>query len=245
MLSRRIICVSLVIAGIGVAVGVSSRIFSKPPHVTPYTIEFRTRMIKAEDGETMNRVEIVALRSDGSEAQMRYGENGQPAMGIVALTTDNCIVTISHKQKMKSTEYNPPPITSFAANVDIDFDESCVKRRTPNQKMVGRGTYMGLEVVKHEGSIPTGATLSHTEAWLAPACGCQALYKKLEIRHPDGSFDQIVETIATNISFDEPDARIFEIPTTYVEVPPSKIGAPARTDERYYKSQNYKLSRQQ
>jgi hypothetical protein len=61
------------------------------------------------------------------------------------------------------------------------------------------------------------------EAWLAPALGCKELQWQQASLQPDGSRRIELEGKLVSFTLSEPDARLFDLGTSYTEVKPSEL----------------------
>jgi len=188
--------------------------------VTPFTIQTEDyNFRKSADGQLVRR-DTVARQSNGSFVKMSsvYNEVGLAAGetvrtlrladgrgywvfdGIASLST---WPTLSDKQLAvyKESLLSPPTNCAHQGETVAGFE------------LVG-----GHQVVKVTEEI-SGKKLT---LWKAADLSCQLLQLHTEVIQPDGSLKLVYESRLVKLQIGEPDAALFEVPTSYAVLTPSE-----------------------
>jgi len=165
-----------------------------------------------------------AIRSDGARVFLRRAFNDQ-AVGIrtVVDPTTRMRTTLDPTTKSKTTY---ALAASEAATLQSSSSDDC------GVKGAERDTILKFNVVLAKKTIDQGAGPISVEDWVAPALDCYALQSIAVRLRKDGSMLRNVKRVV-DVAKGEPDERLFEIPSDYVERSPSEVFAErARFEKR-------------
>lgn len=152
-------------------------------------------------------------RSDGSVANVTFDRDawkqGQHVFELrdIVRVDESKRISIFDLSKVQSA-FNIRP-NELAAVKSKPRDPTCMTH--PEQvvtwQYLGRGSVLGLEVVKHRLDLPGSSVV--TESWQAPSLDCERLFLKSTFRNSKGEFTDTTIRTAVRIDQAEPDARYF------------------------------------
>lgn len=199
---------------------------------SPYTITFREAGYTTNpDGTpgspipTFSKQLIKARKTDGSSSvtffdpdELETGTAGQMTARRILSVADRQDVNLFLRSGTKSSLLLRPE--EIAAAKAPPKDPTCLTHpeRVVQWQVLGRGSYLGVDVVKLLYAPTNGTTV--IEAWEAPQLDCEAVYSKVLFKGgSQGEFKGETIRSATNIKLVEPDESLFAI--SGAEMPPS------------------------
>lgn len=199
---------------------------------SPYTIAFREAGYATNpDGTpgssipTFSKQLIKARKSDGSlsttffDQDQNNGTAGQMTARRILSVADRQDVNLFLRSGTKSSLPLRPE--EVAAAKAPPKDATCLTHpeRVVQWQVLGRGSYLGVDVVKLLYAPTNGTTV--IEAWEAPQLDCEAVYSKVLFKGgSQGEFKGETIKSATDIKLAEPDGSLFAI--AGAEMPPSE-----------------------
>jgi hypothetical protein len=185
-----------------------------------FTLKIEMTGYGRNTGGVPMRVETQAQRSDGATVMVDTTYNPHmPSYTFRAIrlpdgTKIKLVDAVSAKstcRAMRREAASPPQALSFA-------------RKPPDclgaaDKLLGQTVMFGQTV----DLVKTWDRGSAGEEWLAPALGCKEVQWQNADLHPDGSRRISLEGKLVSFTVGEPDARLFDLGTTYAEVKPSEL----------------------
>jgi hypothetical protein len=194
------------------------------------------------------RTQRHAVRADGSRADAMLDRDGNVLSRLVILPNERKMVSIYEDLKVITTVY----LEQQRADNYKGYTGNDTCSNISIKSLAGEEQVMGYRTFKYTstGSLD-GETATFT-SWNAPDLDCIALRGSLELT-ANGKTTKSAKEIS-NLQLGDPDAWLFMIPSDYQEMSPSaverlrgeKLGRPvpplvlehaAKSDERYYQSQ--------
>jgi hypothetical protein len=165
--------------------------------------------------ERKGGVYLKARRGDGSTVKITldpaaWHNNGKPVFQVREI--------LSVPEALHVLTYDTAPAKSttrvttseLAAAKALPGDPSCmseIKDLVGQSTVLGRGTHLGLEVVKRR--LPSSPGSAVVELWQAPALDCEAVYGQTLFPDKNGAFTDTSIRKAIRVDLTEPDPSLF------------------------------------
>jgi len=186
--------------------------------ITPYTAILQETVIDGSGGQRPGYLLTQALRSDGSEMRRL----GVPSTGgRTILFASGVKVEVSDELGAKSTV----PIRADVATRLRRGESQCIRDATGRAVTMWEEEVAGEETIDGYRAVKVTARKAPVTQWFALDHGCALLRSIMTFRGGQGSSEMHLLTLVPG----EPEARLFLVPESYKEGPPSALAPPVKS----------------
>lgn len=185
---------------------------SRPP--SPLTVRFNERIGSGD--KTFEKQLVIAIRSDGSESELRRG------WSPVSKAVEERYTVRDVDAKVRVVVDNPTNSKTTYRLEEGHIRAILAKRNNcspspnaPSKEILGTTAYQFVQ------TLPDPAKTIR-EAWIAPDAGCMALVERFT-QQVNGKTEVVTERVATELTRGEPPSTYFVIPGGYIEREPSAV----------------------
>lgn len=203
---------------------VAAQTWPQESRVTPFTASYSEMIFKSGDPvPSLISFKTVAVRQDGSYAVLWHLEDPSDKARtvyrkkIVDVTAKKRVVVEPFGESVTTYPLSPKAADSLAIKPSLQ----CGANTSPAGKL------LGFEVVlTEETEALPGIGEMKIKSWMAPGLGCFPMRQEVCV-YSQGSETQKTVKSVTNLVLAEPEAWVFDVPSTYVERTPSQAMAEA------------------
>jgi hypothetical protein len=197
----------------------------------PYTVEISDQETHIPTGEVKESRHIIAVRSDGSRADVNLVRSKEdpakwvPSVRRIDLLPEQKTILVSDAIESVSTTVHSPEITRNARRSSAD--PNCRSHDAVGggkSRLVGEDEVLSFQVVKHLEED----SQSKYEVWEAPDLGCFPLRTVFEWKKANGQVESRTITMALSVVRGEPSPDLFQVSPHYAEKPAPIFNADVR-----------------
>lgn len=190
--------------------------------VTPFTLQQDFVSFDAQHPAGRLALKMtVARRADGAKARINrnFDLNGYPegTARVVDLPDGRELMAYDDVHLVVRAPAPPAWVVAMHKQAILNPPSNCV---SPGHTLAGYTQVQGYRVAVVKWPQLAGAT--RYTAWAAPQLACQTLESLSEAPQADGTFAPVGKTKVVSLTIGEPDASLFDVPSSYRSVMPSE-----------------------